>query len=108
MHATVGVVMGYFAARYLLANGNGLWLLAAMFLVPTLLHGMYDYPVFAIQQLLASTERPGEAAFMEFQGIFVAAIAASAFAAMAVFRAIAESPALTGPAPWYRTSGARS
>lgn len=104
MHATVGIIMGYFAARYLVAEGNGLFLLVAMFAVPMLLHGFYDYPVFAIQQLLAVTDRPGNAAYAEFQGIFIAAIAASALAAMAVFRAVANSATLTGPAPWFRTA----
>lgn len=108
MHATVGIVMGYFAARYLLAEGGGWLLLAAMFLIPTLLHGLYDYPVFAIQQLLALPERPGELAYAEFQGIFIGAIVASALAALGVFRAVAGAADLTGPAPWFRAAGMRN
>jgi RsiW-degrading membrane proteinase PrsW (M82 family) len=107
MHATVGIVMGYFAARYLVSQRNGLWLLAAMFLIPTALHGLYDYPVFAIQQLLATTQPLGKSTYLEFQGIFVGAIAASALAAIAIFRSVAESPALTEPAPWFRAAGVR-
>ncbi len=104
MHATVGIVMGYFAARYLLADGNRWILLAAMFIGPTLLHGFYDYPVFAIQQLLATVGRPSNLAYAEFQGIFVGAIAASALAALAVFRAVSNAPELTGPTPWFRAA----
>jgi RsiW-degrading membrane proteinase PrsW (M82 family) len=107
MHATVGIVMGYFGARYLVAHRNRIWLLGAMFFIPTLLHGFYDYPVFAIQQILASAQPMGEAAYLEFQGIFVGAIAASALAAIAVFRSVADSPALTEPAPWFRAAGVR-
>lgn len=105
MHATVGIVMGYFAARYLLAGRNALILLAAMFVVPTVLHGLYDYPVFAIQQLLTTMDRLKESAYLEFQGIFIAAITSSALAAMAVFRSVANSPDLTGPTPWFRAAG---
>lgn len=108
MHATVGIVMGYFAARYLVTEGSRWPLLAAMFVLPTLLHGFYDYPVFAIQQLIALADRSGDLAYPEFQGIFVGAIAASALAALAVFRAVANAPELTGPAPWFRAAGVRN
>lgn len=101
MHATVGLVMGYFAARWLLAQGAALILLAAMFAAPTLLHGLYDYPVFAIQQLLAGNHRLSPSAYAEFQWLFFASIILSALSAMAVFRSVANTPSLTGLAPWF-------
>lgn len=101
MHATVGLVMGYFAARWLLAENAAPMLLAAMFAAPVLLHGLYDYPVFAIQQLLAGNRHPSPSAYLEFQGVFFASIALSALSAMAVFRAVASAPSLTGLAPWF-------
>lgn len=107
MHGTVGVIMGYFAARYLVQPGAAALLLAAMFFAPTLLHGLYDYPVFAIQQILAAGDHLEESVHLEFQGIFVAVIAASALSAMAVFRSVANSPDLTALAPWFRTADAR-
>jgi len=107
MHATVGIIMGYFAARTLLSPANRVPLLLAMFAVPTLLHGFYDYPVFAIQQLLTASPHPTESAYVEFQAVFIAAITASALAALAVFRAVANSPDLNGPAPWLRTAEIR-
>lgn len=108
MHATVGIVMGYFGARYILAARPAPFLLAAMFLAPTLLHGLYDYPVFAIQQLLSEQDRLDETVYLEFQGIFIASITVSALAAMAIFRIVSQSPRLTGPAPWFRAAGVRS
>lgn len=101
MHATVGLVMGYFAARWLLAGNAAPTLLAAMFAAPALLHGLYDYPVFAIQQLLAGNRHPSPSDYLEFQGVFFASIALSALSAMAVFRAVARAPSLTGLAPWF-------
>jgi len=104
MHATVGIIMGYLGARFILAVRNRLPLLAAMFFFPTILHGMYDYPVFAIQNLLAQHDRLDDSVYLEFQGIFIASIVASALAAMAIFRAVANAPAMTEPAPWFRVA----
>jgi RsiW-degrading membrane proteinase PrsW (M82 family) len=104
MHATVGIIMGYFGARLILANRTTLRLLAPMFFIPTILHGMYDYPVFAIQKLLTLYTRLDESVYLEFQGIFIATIVASALSAMAVFRAVANTPDLTLPAPWFRAA----
>lgn len=104
MHATVGIIMGYFGARLILAERITLPLLAAMFVIPTILHGMYDYPVFAIQKLLTLHDRLDESAYLEFQGIFIMTIVASALAAMAIFRAVANSPDMTQPAPWFRAA----
>ena len=101
MHGTVGIVMGYFAARWLVARGWAPVTLAAMFCAPVLLHGLYDYPVFAIQQLLAKPDPLNQAYYAEFQGIFFAAIVLSALSAIAVFRSVAAKPTLTGLAPWF-------
>lgn len=105
MHATVGIIMGYFGARLILADRNKLLLLAMMFVAPTILHGLYDYPVFAIQHLLAQHDRLDESVYLEFQGIFIASITASALSAMAIFRAVTTAPDMTGLAPWFRTVG---
>ncbi len=102
MHATVGIVMGYFAALSLSDRNMAPATLAAMFVAPTLLHGLYDYPVFAIQQLLAAPTGPSPASYVEFQAIFFASIVLSALSALAVFRAIARSPLLTSLAPWFQ------
>lgn len=102
MHATVGIVMGYFAARWLLAPGRAPLTFVAMFAAPALLHGLYDYPVFAIQQLLAQANRLGPPSQLEFQGLFFASIVLSALSAIAVFRSIANAPQLTGLAPWFQ------
>lgn len=108
MHATVGIVMGYFAARWLLARRAAPAFLAAMFVFPVLLHGFYDYPVFAIQQLIAEKYKLGQPPYFEFQSIFVASIVISALAAMAVFRSVANTPAVTELAPWFRSQESRS
>lgn len=105
MHGTVGIVMGYFAARWLLAPRIAPFTLAAMFLAPTALHGFYDYPVFAIQQLLVAKDAPSQPAYAEFQGIFFASIVLSALSALAVFRSVANTPAITGLAPWFQAGG---
>ena len=102
MHATVGIVMGYFAARWLLAPGLGCLELAAMFALPTLLHGLYDYPVFAIQQLLAQAGGAGKLRYLEFQIFFFASIILSGLSAIAVFRSVSSSPRLTDLAPWFQ------
>ena len=107
MHATVGIVMGYFAARWLLARRAAPAFLAAMFVFPVLLHGFYDYPVFAIQQLIAEKYKLGQPPYFEFQSIFVASIVVSALAAMAVFRSVANIPAVTELAPWFRSQESR-
>ena len=104
MHATVGIIMGYLGARFILADRNRLPLLAAMFIFPTILHGMYDYPVFAIQNLLTQHDHLDDSVYLEFQGIFIASITASALAAMTIFRAVANTPAMTEPAPWFRAA----
>ena len=101
MHATVGIVMGYFAARWLLASRARPVVLAAMFMLPVLLHGFYDYPVFAIQQMISEASRLNHPVYLEFQSIFIASIVISALAAMAVFRSVANTPAITGLAPWF-------
>lgn len=102
MHATVGIVMGYFAARWLLAPGAAPVTLAMMFAAPTVLHGLYDYPVFAIQQLLAGADRLSPSSYYEFQALFFASIVLSAASALGVFRSIANAPRLTGLAPWFQ------
>lgn len=104
MHATVGIIMGYIGARLILAERARLPLIGSMFLVPTILHGMYDYPVFAIQTLLSQHDRLDESVYLEFQGIFIGSITVSAIAAMAIFRAVANSPAMMQPAPWFRAA----
>lgn len=102
MHATVGIVMGYFAARYLLAGRMATLFAGPMFFAPTVLHGFYDYPVFAIQQLLAIGAEPAASGYREFQTVFIAAVTASALAALATFRHVGQISDFTQPAPWFR------
>lgn len=102
MHATVGVLMGYFAALYIVRAEQRTALLTAMFLIPTLLHGFYNYPVFAMQGFVARDIPIDDGISHEFQGIFVATIAVSVLAALGAVRLAANNPLLNAPAPWFR------
>lgn len=91
MHGTLALVMGYFAARLLMEPGRYRWLLIHMWLWPFLLHGLYDYPVFAIYRLLEKQEFIPKSNLVEFQLIFATAFIAAIGAALAAIHAIARN-----------------
>lgn len=92
MHATVGLVMGAFAARCLSAPRMPSRILVPMLLVPVALHGIYNYPVFATQRVLDTVQPLPEDALVEFQIIFVFAVLSSATAALLSFRSLGLEP----------------
>lgn len=104
MHATVGVVMGYFAARYATPKVTGRYWLVAMLLIPTVLHGLYDYPVFAVQQTMTVDPVHGGSKLAEFQMIFVLAITATAISAITGVRALLADPMASTPIPFPRST----
>lgn len=107
MHATVGIIMGYFAARYATPQGTGRYCLIAMLMVPTVLHGLYDYPVFAVQQVLINDPTDGGSKLAEFQVIFVFAITATALTAILAVRALLADPLASAPIPFPRNARLR-
>lgn len=107
MHATVGVVMGYFAARHATPQVTSRYWLIAMLVVPTILHGLYDYPVFAVQQVMTLDPEHGGSKLAEFQMIFVLAITATALSAIVGVRALLADPLASTPIPFPRTTGHR-
>jgi RsiW-degrading membrane proteinase PrsW (M82 family) len=92
MHATIGVVMGYFATQLLLHPERYRRFLVHMWVWPFLLHGLYDYPVFAIYRLLEVQEVVPNAQLIEFQILFVAAFLIAIAAALAAIHAIGDQP----------------
>ena len=92
MHSTMGIIMGYYGARYLIATRTRRRSLLLMFFWPTVLHGFYDYPVFAVQRLYDHTQGLGDTEALEFQIVFMAAIAATALVAIHAVRSLAKSP----------------
>lgn len=107
MHATVGVIMGYFAARYAMPRATGRFWLIGMLAVPTILHGLYDYPVFAVQQVMAMDPEHGGSKLAEFQMIFVLAITATAVSAITGVRALLADPRSCTPIPFPRSDSHR-
>lgn len=105
MHATVGVIMGYFAARYATPQITSRYWLIAMLVVPTILHGLYDYPVFAVQQVMATDPVNGGSRLAEFQMIFVLAITATAVTAITGVRTLLADPTATTPISFPRSNG---
>lgn len=99
MHATIGIVMGCFAARMLANRRPGWRLLAPMILLPVLLHGLYDYPVFAVQSLTIADDGPATARLVEFQVVFVAVIVATALSALLLLRDLARTGSATVRVP---------
>lgn len=89
MHGTLAVVMGYFAARLLLEPVRYRSLLVHMWLWPFLLHGFYDYPVFAIYRLLEIQDAVAKPQLVEFQLIFAGAFLSAIAAALAAIHAVA-------------------
>ena len=110
MHSTMGVIMGYYGARYLIATRSRQRSLLLMFFWPTVLHGLYDYPVFAVQRLYDQTQGLGDAEALEFQIAFMAAIAAAGLVAIHAVRSLAKSPEFLAALPPGdgRTAEARS
>ncbi|GAE91343.1 hypothetical protein JCM21714_291 [Gracilibacillus boraciitolerans JCM 21714] len=49
-HALFGVIMGYYIGRAKFAKGKGVMYLLLSLLLPTLLHGFYDFIIESIQQ----------------------------------------------------------
>ena len=88
MHATIAVIMGYYAAQLLLRRERRRRWLVAMWFWPFVLHGIYDYPVFAIYRLLEIQDTVSNAQIIEFQIIFCLAFLAAIAAALAAIQAI--------------------
>lgn len=101
MHGTLAVIMGYFAARLLLEPARYRGWLVHMWLWPFLLHGFYDYPVFAIYRLLEIQDTVPKPQLFEFQLLFAGAFLAAIAAALAAIQAI------TGNAGAMRPFGAK-
>lgn len=89
MHATIAVVMGYYAAQLLRRPERYRRLLVHMWFWPFLLHGLYDYPVFAIHRLFEIRGAVPSSELVEFQILFALAILAAIAAALAAIRALA-------------------
>ena len=88
MHATVGLIMGYFAAQRAMQASPTRRTLAAMLLWPVLFHGAYNYPVFAVQRLVGEGEAATQSQQLEFQILFVVAIVSAALFALIALRNI--------------------
>ena len=107
MHATIGVVMGYYAAQILLHPERHRRLLVCMWFWPFLLHGLYDYPVFAIYRLLEIQDSVPNSQLIEFQLIFAFAFLAAIAAALAAIQAIVGQPGAMRPLAWQPPEGTR-
>lgn len=99
MHSTMGIIMGYYGAQYLTATRSKRRSLLLMFLWPTVLHGLYDYPVFAVQRLYDNAQGLAEAEALEFQIVFIMAIVATGLVAVHVVRSLTKTPAFLAPLP---------
>jgi RsiW-degrading membrane proteinase PrsW (M82 family) len=107
MHATIAVVMGYYAAQILLHPERYRRLLVCMWFWPFLLHGLYDYPVFAIYRLLEIQDSVPNAQLIEFQLIFAFAFLAAIAAALAAIQVIAGQSNAMRPLAWHTPEGTR-
>jgi RsiW-degrading membrane proteinase PrsW (M82 family) len=99
MHSTMGIIMGYYGARCLIAPQTKRRSLLLMFLWPAVLHGFYDYPVFAVQRLYEDVQDLGEAEALEFQIIFILAIFVTGLVAVHAARSLAKTPAFLAALP---------
>lgn len=99
MHSTMGIIMGYYGARYLIATRSRRRSLLLMFFGPTVLHGFYDYPVFAVQRLYDHAQGLGDTEALEFQIVFMVAIAATGLVAIHAVRSLAKSPEFLAALP---------
>ena len=63
-HALTGAIMGYFVgqAKFGTSGQARNWALA--YLAPTLLHGLYDFPLMAVSAASAETGKPGWVAYL--------------------------------------------
>ncbi len=102
MHATVGLIMGFFAARFVTPQGATRHDFPAMLIVPTVLHGLYNYPVFAVQRSLAVDPSQDGTALVQFQIVFVLAILAAALTAVWGVRTLLADPRSSMPIPFPR------
>lgn len=107
MHATIAVVMGYYATQSLLRPERRRRLLVYMWVWPFALHGLYDYPVFAIYRLLETHEPVQRSQLIEFQIIFAAAFLVAIAAALAAIQAVAGQHAAMRPLAWQANEEAR-
>ncbi|MCG8546633.1 MAG: PrsW family glutamic-type intramembrane protease [Alphaproteobacteria bacterium] len=97
MHATIGIIMGCYAAR-LTMERNTPWRIATPMLAwPILFHGMYDYPVFAVKSLAPAGGTTAEPDLLEFQSIFIFTIFVTGLFAVCAIRTIARMPGATEP-----------
>ena len=99
MHSTMGIIMGYYGAQHLIVTQSKRRSLLLMILVPTILHGFYDYPVFAVQRLYEHAQGLPDAEALEFQIVFIMAIIATALVAAYAVRSLAKTPAYLVPLP---------
>jgi len=99
MHSTMGIIMGYYGAQYLTATRSKRRSLLLMFLWPTVLHGLYDYPVFAVQRLYDNAQGLAEAEALEFQIVFIMAIVATGLVAVHAVRSLTKTPAYLAALP---------
>lgn len=58
-HAFMGAIMGYFVGQSRFRPAEKQKLLALGYLVPALLHGLYDWPLLTMQAVSASGAQPG-------------------------------------------------
>lgn len=99
MHSTMGVVMGYYGALSI-APGRPPWrALVAMLLWPVVLHGFYDYPVFAVQRLYDRASPVSDSELLEFQIVFLLAIVAAVFMATHAIKTLSGSTAFMQALP---------
>jgi len=102
MHATIAVVMGYFASQWVMCPGRRQRLLLHMGVWPFLLHGLYDYPVFAIYRLIELQGSVPNAEMLEFQVIFAGAFLTAIGAALVAIQAIVRQPDAMRRLEWWR------
>ena len=105
MHATVGLIMGCFAAQRAMQASPTRRTLAAMLLWPVVFHGAYNYPVFAVQRLIGKGETAAQSQQLEFQILFVMAIVSAAlFALIALRSTLADRRAFQSSFPFEASS----
>ena len=97
MHATIGIIMGCYAARLTMDQVSQWRIATPMLAWPIFLHGMYDYPVFAVKSLTEMSGAAAEPHLFEFQGLFIFTIFVTALFAVCALRTVAGTPGATDP-----------
>lgn len=78
-HAANGVVMGFFAARALPAGPRLSFDSVMMLLAPVIMHGLYNYPLFAVNDLAISPTGLSVEASAGLMGFLAIVVAVEAF-----------------------------